>query len=84
MPAGSSYAIDAPGPLGGQLIVVVGEDGPEPSVGVREDATVTLRMSDATLMLLACGRLRPADADVEVVGDQELGGRLLGALAIAP
>ena len=84
VPAGSSYAIDAPGPLGGQLTVVVGEDGPEPSDGVREDATVTLRMSDATLMLLACGRLRPADADVEVVGDQDLGGRLLGALAIAP
>lgn len=84
VPAGSSYAIDAPGPLGGQVSVTVGEDGPEPSDGVRDDATVTLRMSDATLMLLACGRLAPEDADVEVVGDEDLGRRLLGALSIAP
>jgi uncharacterized protein (TIGR03083 family) len=84
VPAGSSYAIDAPGPLGGQVTVAVAEDGPEPAPGVREDATVTLRMTDATLMLLTCGRLAPDDAEVEVVGDEELGRRVLGALAFAP
>jgi len=84
VPAGTSYAIDAPGPLGGQVTVVVGEDGPKPADGVADDTTVTLRMTDATLMLLACGRLSPDDADVEVVGDEDLGRRLLGALAITP
>jgi uncharacterized protein (TIGR03083 family) len=85
LPVGSSFAIDAPGPLGGQVTVTVGEGGrPSPSDGVADDATVTLRMTDATLMLLACGRLAPGDADVEVAGDPQLAWRVLGALAVAP
>jgi uncharacterized protein (TIGR03083 family) len=84
LPAGTSFALDAPGPLGGQLTVRVGEEGPESSDGVDDDADVTLRMSDLTFMRLTGGRVSPADADVELVGDAQLGRRILDHLAFAP
>lgn len=81
---GSSFAVDAPGPLGGQLTVRVGDVGPDVSDGVAEDVDVTLRMSDLTFMRLTGGRLAPSDADVEIEGDAELGRRVLDNLAFAP
>ncbi|MEO7980481.1 MAG: maleylpyruvate isomerase family mycothiol-dependent enzyme, partial [Sporichthyaceae bacterium] len=84
-PVGSSVAFDAPGPLGGRVTVTVGDDGRATATdGVVADATVTLRMTDSTMMRLACGRLAVDDADVEVVGDEELGRRVLGALTLTP
>jgi uncharacterized protein (TIGR03083 family) len=84
LPAGTSFAIDAPGPLGGQLTVRVGADGPEASDGASDDVDVTLRMSDLTFMRLTGGRVAPADAAVDVDGDAELGRRVLDHLAFAP
>ena len=84
-PVGSSVAFDAPGPLGGRTTVTVGDDGHATATdGVAPGATVTLRMTDTTLMRLACGRLAPADADVDVVGDRVLARRVLTVLAVAP
>lgn len=46
--------------------------------------TVQLRMSAETFTLLAGGRRTPDQVDVEIIGDKELGRRILGSLAVTP
>jgi uncharacterized protein (TIGR03083 family) len=79
---GTSFAIDAPGPLGGQLTVRVGDDGPVASDEVADDVDVTLRMSDETFIRLTGGRV--STDEVEVDGDEDLGRRVLAHLPFAP
>jgi uncharacterized protein (TIGR03083 family) len=84
-PAGGTVVLDVRGPTAVHVAAGVGEDGrgrlldddpPEPSV--------TLRMGTETYVVLAGGRRRPSELDVEVVGDQELGRRVLDAMAVTP
>lgn len=57
-----------------------GERLPEPPT----DPTVLLRMEREALIRLAGGRCRPEPGSVEAVGDEELGRRILDAMAITP
>jgi uncharacterized protein (TIGR03083 family) len=45
---------------------------------------VRLRMDWETFVRLGGGRVRGADADVEVTGDADLAGRILGGMAVTP
>jgi uncharacterized protein (TIGR03083 family) len=83
--AGTTVVLDVHGPTAVHVAAGVGEDGrgrlldDEPA-----EPTVLLRMDTETYVVLAGGRRRPADLDVEVVGDQDLGRRVLDAMAITP
>jgi len=84
-PAGTSVAVEATGEVALASSMTVGDDGwvttsGSPAAG----ATVTLRMTTETLCRLACGRLDLATAPVEVVGDPDLGSRVLAAMVISP
>jgi uncharacterized protein (TIGR03083 family) len=82
---GTSVAFDVSGPTTLRTTVVVGEDGrasAEP--GVAADATTTVRTDFETLTRLACGRIDPATAPVELDGDEPLGRQVLDVLAITP
>lgn len=48
------------------------------------DPTVTLRMEREAFICLAGGRRAPEDGTVEVSGDADLGGRILGSMATTP
>jgi len=82
---GSSVAVVVDGEVPLTTTVSVGADGQADATdAAAPDATVTLRMSTETLGLLAGGRVDPAAAAVEIEGDDALGRRVLGELAIAP
>jgi uncharacterized protein (TIGR03083 family) len=84
-PAGTSVVLDVHGPTSVHVAAVVGDGGrgrlldEDPA-----DPDVVLRMGTETYVVLAGGRRRPNDVDVDVVGDQELGRRVLDALAVTP
>ncbi len=46
--------------------------------------TVTLRMDVVTFTSLSAGRISPADADVEIAGDQTLARTVLGSMTLTP
>ena len=48
------------------------------------DADVALAMDLETYVILAGGRRSPADVEVSVTGDEELGRRVLAAMAVTP
>lgn len=84
-PAGTKIAVDVSGPTTLRTTVVVRADGrAEAAPGVAADATATLRTDFETLTRLACGRIDPSTAPVTIEGDEQLGRRLLGVLAITP
>ncbi len=84
-PAGTTVVLDVTGPHPVHAAVQVGADGRAAPLGADPaEATVTLRMDLDGFVRLAGGRCRPSDVPVEVSGDQELGARVLGSLAMTP
>lgn len=88
-PAGTSVAFDAAGELPVAVLVTVGVDGRAQATSGTPgrpagDADITLWTSTETLLRLACGRIDPATAPVELTGDRQLGLRLLEVMAITP
>jgi len=88
-PAGSTVRVRVTGPeLEADVSAVVGDDGRGHHVASPDDPTVTLALSWPDFMVLACGRIDPADpglrSRIELTGDSGLGERLLPALSIAP
>lgn len=84
-PAGTTVVLDVTGARPTHLAVEVGEDGRAvPLAGTVAEPTVSLRLDREAFIVLAGGR-RPVDrVPVEVAGDEELGRRVLEALAVTP
>ncbi len=83
--AGTTVLLDVTGAHPLHLAVEVGADGR--ATPLREDPaepTVALRMDTETYVVLCGGRRGPAEVDVEVAGDAELGARVLAAMAVTP
>lgn len=84
-PAGTTVVLDVTGPRPVYLAVEVGADGRAvPLAGTVPEPTVTLRMDREAFVVLAGGRRPVSDVAVAVVGDAELGRRVLEALAVTP
>ncbi|BAJ29657.1 MULTISPECIES: maleylpyruvate isomerase family mycothiol-dependent enzyme [Kitasatospora] len=84
-PIGSTVAFDVAGALPFQRTVRVGADGRgsvDESVVLAPE--VRLSMDWQTFVRLCCGRVRPETALVNVIGDQELGARVLTHLVSTP
>lgn len=84
-PPGSSVGFDVTG--GQDLRVTVRVDGDgrgKLDRGADPDAAAVLRTSFAALARLACGRIDPAGAAVEVSGDAALGSRVPTSLTVTP
>lgn len=64
--------------------VIVGETGRAGFGSPEVKATTTVTVSAEDFVVLAGGRRSPEETSVLVVGDEELAGRLLGAMAITP
>ena len=72
-PAGSTVVLDVTGPTAVHAAVEVGADRRgRPLPEDPAEPTVTLRMDPETYVVLAGGRRRPEDVDVEVHGDEQL------------
>ncbi|MEV7120321.1 maleylpyruvate isomerase family mycothiol-dependent enzyme [Kitasatospora griseola] len=84
-PIGSTVVFDVAGALPFQRTVRVGAHG-RGSVdeSVEPAPDVRLAMDWQTFVRLCCGRVRPETALVNVIGDQELGLRVLAHLASTP
>ena len=84
-PAGTTVVLDVTGVSPVHLAVEVDDTGRASVVTTDPTApTVSLRMGVETFVVLAGGR-RPVDAvQVEVTGDDELGRRILEAMAVTP
>lgn len=83
--AGTTVALEVTGLRPVHLAVEVGADGrARPVVPPPDSPTVRLRMDLETYVVLAGGRRDPADVEVEVTGDQELGRQVLAVMAVTP
>jgi uncharacterized protein (TIGR03083 family) len=83
-PPGTTAVLDVTGAQPVHTAVRVNDDGRGVPAENPADSDVVLRMDTETYVLLAGGR-RPASAvTVEISGDQELGTRILAALAVTP
>jgi uncharacterized protein (TIGR03083 family) len=80
---GTTVLVDITGPVATSVGVRVDESGRASPAAV-DSADVLLVMDTETFTVLAAGRHPPADVDVQVVGDQELGSRVLRELAVTP
>lgn len=81
-PAGTTVVLQVAGsPV---VAAEVGDDGRGRLVEPPADPTVTLRMDREPFIVLAGGRRRPGDGAVQIEGDQELGRKILGAMAVTP
>ena len=84
-PAGTSVVLDVTGLRPVHLAVEVGADGRAvPSSVTAETADVALTMDLETYVVLAGGRRAAADLDVSLAGNEELGRRVLAAMAVTP
>lgn len=84
-PAGTTVALEVTGLHPVHLAVEVGEDGrARPVVPPPDDPTVRLTMDLETYVVLAGGRRDPADVEVTVTGDEELGRRVLAVMSVTP
>jgi uncharacterized protein (TIGR03083 family) len=84
-PAGTTVALEVTGLRPLHLAVSVGDDGrARPVMPPPESPDVRLRMDLETYVVLSGGRRSPADVDVAVTGDEELGGRVVAAMAVTP
>ena len=82
-PSGTSLVVQVEGST--PVAFVVDADGRGvPLEHVPTDPTVCLAMSRETFVLLAGGRRRPEQVEVEVSGDEEMAARVLGAMAVTP
>ena len=84
-PAGTTVVLDVTGVSPVHLAVEVDESGRAvPVTTDPPEATVSLRMDVETFVILAGGRRPAAELTVEIEGDEELGHRILEALAVTP
>ncbi len=84
-PAGTTVVLDVRGTSPVHLAVEVNADGRAiPRATDPEHPTVHLTMGLETFTVLGGGRRSPDSLDVQVDGDQELGRRVLDALAVTP
>lgn len=84
-PAGTTVALEVTGLRPVHLALEVGADGrARPVVPPPDAPTVRLAMDLETYVVLAGGRRDQADAEVTITGDEELGRRVLGLMAVTP
>lgn len=84
-PAGTRVVLDVTGLRPVHLAVRVGDDGRAAASDVAAgEADVALSMDLETYVILAGGRRAPADVEVMVAGDAELGRAILAAMAVTP
>jgi uncharacterized protein (TIGR03083 family) len=81
-PSGTSLVLDLEGST--PVAFEIDDDGRGQRVGPPTEPTVTLHMDRESFIRLAGGRCAAEPGRVSVDGDRELGGRVLGALAITP
>lgn len=80
---GTTVCLEITGPVAVSLCVRVNDTGrAEPTR--TGSADVRLGMNTETFTLLAAGRRRPADLEVLIDGDRDLGDRVLRELAVTP
>jgi uncharacterized protein (TIGR03083 family) len=84
-PAGTTVVLDVRGVSPVHLAVAVDESGrATPTTTDHDRPTVTLGMDLETFVLLGGGRRPASQLPVEVSGDEELGRRILAAMAVTP
>lgn len=83
-PTGTTVVLDVSGVDPVHLAVVVDDDGRAVPTTDESDPSTTLRMDLETYVVLCGGRRPPAELDVEVSGDPDLGRRVLEAMAVTP
>jgi uncharacterized protein (TIGR03083 family) len=84
-PPGTTVVLDVTGVHPVHLAVEVDPDGRGvPTIDEPREASVTLRMDLDSYILLAGGRVAPDQASVEVLGDADLGMRILSSMAVTP
>jgi uncharacterized protein (TIGR03083 family) len=84
-PGGTTVVLDVTGLRPVHLAVRVGDDGRASALTGRvETADVAITMDLETYVILAGGRRSPEAVDVQVTGDEELGAKVLAALAVTP
>lgn len=79
-PAGSVVRWVVTGPVALDATFGVGEDGRARPTS--EEAAATLTMDTEAFTILAGGRRGPDGVEVTITGDEELAGRVLGAMAV--
>ncbi len=84
-PAGTTVVLDVTGVHPVHLALLVDETG-RAVIAIDEpvEPTVALRMDVETFVILGGGRRSPEQADVVVIGDQDLGRRVLESMAVTP
>jgi uncharacterized protein (TIGR03083 family) len=83
-PEGTSAVLDVTGVHPVHLAVEVNADGRAVPVGDMGDPTVSLTMDLETFVMVGGGRRDPDELPVKVVGDEDLGRRILVAMAVTP
>lgn len=84
-PVGTTAVLDVTGVSPVHLVVEVDDSGRAvPLTSDPERPTVSLRMDVETFVVVAGGRRPVADLPVEISGDQELGRKVLEAMAVTP
>ena len=82
---GTTAVLDVTGVSPVHLVVEVDDSGRAvPLTNDPEQPTVSLRMDVETFVVVAGGRRPVADLPVEIGGDQELGRKVLEAMAVDP
>jgi uncharacterized protein (TIGR03083 family) len=84
-PAGTTVVLDVAGVSPVHLAVEVNERGRAvPVTAIVEQPTVHLGMDTETFVILSGGRRAVSAVPVTVIGDRDLGGKVLAALAVTP
>jgi uncharacterized protein (TIGR03083 family) len=84
-PAGTTVVLDVAGVSPVHLAVEVNDQGRAvPVTGPVAQPTVHLQMDAETFVILCGGRRPVAEVDVTVTGDEDLGRRVLAAMAVTP
>jgi uncharacterized protein (TIGR03083 family) len=80
-PVGTSVVWRLTGDVPLEVGAVIGDDG-RAAPRVADDPTTTLTMASEAFTVLAAGRRTPDQVDVEIDGDEELGGAVLKAMGL--
>ncbi len=83
-PEGTTVVLEVTGADPVHLPVVIANGRAVPASTDPDQPDAHLGMDRETFLVLAGGRRRPDQVQVEVTGDQELAGRILAAMAITP
>lgn len=79
---GTSVVLEVTGPVARTAAVLVGDDGRAVPADSPDEPTLRLRMDTEAYVVLSGGRRPPGDVPVDVTGDEDLGRRVLAALAV--